>query len=353
MENKPVETFKPDLFGDYWTFSQVWNKSLEEREERPMRARDNLWASELGKSPVDIFLKLKGEALTNPPNARSMRKFEAGNVFEWIVGLVLTRAGILQVDQKWVSYQYPGLLEVTGKADFIAGGMPDFKKAREEISALKLPDVFERGFKNIINHFEQNYKQGLHTKVLEVKSLSAFMYDSLERTGKASKIHRLQCYHYLKSLNIERGDVVYICRDDLRMMEVPVYLNSEVEQEYKSEIEKITAYVRADEMPPLEKPIVFDDDLKKFAKNFNVAYSGYLTKLYGIENQAAFDERYIKVVDQWNRVLTRIKQGKDMTDKNKAVLDDIRAAGFDPDKLIADFAPEPEEERSENLAKFG
>lgn len=351
MEDKPIETFKPDLFGDYWSFGQVWNKSLEEREERPMRARNNLWASELGKSPVDIFLKLKGEPLTNPPNARSMRKFEAGNVFEWIVGLVLTRAGILQEDQKWVSYQYPGLLEVTGKADFIAGGMPDFKKAREEISALKLPDVFERGFKNIIAHLETNYKNGLHTKVLEVKSLSAFMYDSLERTGKASKIHRLQCFHYLKSLGVERGDVVYICRDDLRMMEVPIWLNSEVEQEYKEEIEKISAFVLANEMPPLEKCLVFDQDLGKFAKNFNVAYSGYLTKLYGFKDQADFDDKYIKVVGQWNRVMSRIKQGKDMTDKNKLVLEDIRSHGYDPDKLIADFTPEPEEE--EKVVKFG
>lgn len=338
-----------NLFGEYWTFTQVWNKSLEEREERPVKPRSNLWASELGKSPVDIYLKLKGEVPTNPPNARSMRKFEAGNVFEWIVGLVLTRAGILQEGQKWVSYQYPGLLEVTGKADFIAGGMPDFKKAREEISALKLPDVFERGFKNIIDHFEQNYKNGLHTKVLEVKSLSAFMYDALERTGKASKIHRLQCYHYLKSLNIERGDVVYICRDDLRMMEIPVLLNSEVEEEYKAEIELISGYYQRDEMPPLEKPIVFDKDMKKFAKNFNVAYSGYLTKLYGIENQAQFDDKFVKIVDQWNRVLTRIKQGKDMTDKNKLVLEDVRSAGFDPEQIIKDFTPEPEEEVSNGL----
>jgi hypothetical protein len=339
-----IKTGGGELFGDFWTFGSVWNKSLEEREERPVRPRDHLWASELGKSPVDIFLKLKGEPLTNPPNARSMRKFEAGNIWEWIVGMVLTRAGILLQAQEWVSYQYPGLLEVTGKADFIAGGTPDFDKAKREIDSIGLPDVFKRAFKNIVAHLESNYPNGLHTKVLEVKSLSAFMYDGLERTGKASKIHRLQTYHYLKSKGIERGDVVYVCRDDCRMMEIPVYLNSEVEQEYKDEIATISHYVKMDQMPKLERPIVFDKDLKKFAKNFNVAYSGYLTKLYGFKDQAEFDDRYQPMSEKWNRVLGRVKTGKPMTAANKVYLAEMTAAGFDVDSIIQEFTPDEAEE---------
>lgn len=343
MTDKPIEG-QSDLFGDYWTFSQVWNKSLEEREERPMRKRNNLWASELGKSPVDIYLKMRGEVPTNPPNARSLRKFEAGNIWEWIVGMVLTRAGILVSSQEWVSYQYPGLLEVTGKSDYIAGGIPDFPKARREIEEVGLPDVFKRGFKNIIDHLEKNYPNGLHTKVIEVKSLSAFMYDALERTGKASKIHRLQLYHYLKAKNFQRGDVVYVCRDDCRMMEIPVYLDSEVEKEYKAEIEKFSKYHNQDEMPPLEKPIVFDEDMQKFAKNFNVAYSAYLTKLYGMRDQAEFDDYYSPISERWNRVMGRVKAGSTMTVKNLAVIEEIRSAGFNVDEIVEKLAPLPEEE---------
>lgn len=334
------------MIDNYWTFGHVWNKSLEEREEREMVPRSRLWASELGKSPVDIFLKLKGEKLTNPPNARSMRKFEAGNVWEWIVGLVLLRAGILQSQQDWVMFQYPDqMLPVSGKIDFLAGGKPDFAKARKAVDEFSLPDVFNRAFKNIIAHFEKNYKNGLVTKVLEIKSLGSFMYDSLERTGKASKIHRLQCFHYLKCTGIKRGDVVYICRDDCRMMEIPVYLEDKAqEKEYYDEIKKISEYFYRDEMPPLESPIVWDDDLQKFAKNFNVAYSGYLTKLYGFKDQAEFDDIYQPTTERWNRVLGRVKRGDKMTAKNLEVLEEIRKAGYDTDNLVKKLVPDPDEE---------
>lgn len=335
---------KKDSSGDYWNFSSIWNKSLEEREERPVVARNHMWASELGKSPIDVYLKMKGTVQTNPPNPRSLRKFEAGNIWEWIVKLVLLRAGVLQEQQTRVEHQYPDLLQVTGKIDFIAGGMPDFEKAKEEIEALDMPEVFTRAFENIVASFKEKYPNGLTTKVLEVKSVSAFMYDAMERTGRASQIHRLQCYHYLKSTGIERGDVVYICKDDCRMMEIPVYLGSEVEDEYRGFIEKVSGYVQKGEQPPLEKPIVWSEDLKKFATNFNVAYSGYLTMLYGFKDQMAFDEKYKPIVERWNRVLGRIKRGDKITDKNLAVLDEMKNEGFDSDRLVQEFYGELQEE---------
>lgn len=322
-----------------WHFSAVWNKALEQTEERIPQPRNNIWASELGKAKVDIYLKMRGEIPTNPPNARSLRKFEAGNLFEWIVGLVLKRAGILQEAQKWVSYQYPGLLQVTGKIDYIAGGTPDFEAAHQELERMELPKMFYRGFEAIMNHLKTNHPGELPSKPLEIKSLSAYMYDALERTGKALRIHRLQETHYLKSENKKSGGIVYICRDDMRMMEIPVILNSATEEEYRAEIEAISNYHGRDEMPPLEQPLVWDDDLKKFAKNFNVAYSGYLTKLYGLKDQAEFDDKYQPTSERWNRVLGRVKTGKKMTDKNLAVLEEIKDAGFDVDKLVAEIEP--------------
>src|SRR5258708_20285530 len=102
----------------HWGLATAWNASLIDTEERELKVRDNLWASELGKAPIDVWLKMHGTKPTNPPNARSLRKFEAGNVFEWIVSLILKRAGILRESQKWSSFQYPGLLKVTGKPHF-------------------------------------------------------------------------------------------------------------------------------------------------------------------------------------------------------------------------------------------
>lgn len=317
-----------------WGFAMAWNKALEQVEERPLTKRAHMWASELGKSPVDIWLKLNGTPLTNPPNARSLRKFEAGNVFEWIVSLVLKRAGILKESQKWMSHQYPGLVEVTGKADFIAGGRAKKDDAVEAIGELGLPNVFIKGGTQILEYLES--LGDLEEMPLEVKSVSSFMFESLEKNNSASKIHRLQLTHYLKAMGYSKGRIVYICRDDLRMMEFVVYLET-AEPEYKHFIEDMTKHLASSERPPLEQKIVFDNDLGKFAKNFNVAYSGYLTLLYGFKDQKEFDDIHTPVVARWNRVMGRIKNGDKMTPKNLEVIAEMRLGGFEPDQLVEKF----------------
>lgn len=331
-----------------WGFTKVWNESLERKSDRPMKVRNNLWASELGKAPIDLWLKMKGTEPTNPPNARSLRKFEAGNIWEWIVKLILIRAGILQDQQKWLSFQYPGLLEVTGKLDFIAGGKPDWNLANAAIDKMAtdmvLPETISRGARDIIAHFAMNYPNGLASKILEVKSVSSFMFDSMERSGRSSANHRKQNFHYLKATGMKRGDIVYVCRDDCRMMEFPVLNPSPVEDEYRGDIELLTGYMERNEQPPLEKLIVFDEDLKKFATNWNVGYSGYLTMLYGFKDQREYDEKFRPMAERWNRVMGRVKAKKKMTAKNDAAMAEIREYGFDLDKILNDFLPAPEDE---------
>ena len=319
--------------GDVWGISRVWNASLIDKAERKTEPRDHLWASELGKSPIDLYLKLKGVEPTNLPNDRSKRKFEAGNIFEWIVGLILLRAGILRESQKWVSYQYPGLLEVTGKADYIAGGKPDYDKAREELNGLLLPEVFMRAGSSIIDYLEVHHPDGLIEQPIEVKSVSSFMFEAMLATNKPLYNHAIQLYHYIKACQYEYGTLVYICRDDLRMAEFVVKDEPETEEKYRTAIETITDYYNRDEQPPLEKAIVWDTELKKFAKNFNIGYSMYLTKLYGFKDQAEFDDKYTSIVEGFNRVITRIKDGKDMTENNKEKIGYMTEIGFDIEEI--------------------
>lgn len=327
-----------------WSFIDAWNKSIPNNKEREIVPRDYIYASELGKAPIDIFLRMKGIKPTNPPNDRSRRKFEAGNVWEWIVRLILVRAGILQKSQEPVSFQYEGLQRVSGRLDFVAGGKPDYEKALKEIEALDLPDVFLRGFENIIKYLQENYPDGLDSRVLEVKSVSAFMFNGLEANNKSSKNHRLQNFHYLKSLGMREGSIVYVCRDDCRMLEVPVFNPSFVEEEYKEEIEKISRAYQTDTQPDPEKPIIFDEDTQKFSKNWKIAYSDYLTMIYGFKDQKEFDDKYIGMVSKWNRVIGRIKKGDKMTPKNEETIKEIREAGYDIDEIIKKFSVVAEEE---------
>src|ERR1041385_2362178 len=137
-----------------WSLASMWNEALDKTVEREVVARDRLYASELGRSDIDIWLKLKGEIPSNPPNARSFRKFHAGDLYEWFVFLVLKKCGILISKQTPVKTQMEGCLVVSGKLDFMAGGMPDFDKGQKRIDELteelELPPFFKQITENLI-----------------------------------------------------------------------------------------------------------------------------------------------------------------------------------------------------------
>lgn len=331
-----------------YNFAAVWNEALLQRDEPEPKPRQFIRASELGSARVDIFLKMKGEKPSNPPNARSLRKFEAGHIWEWIASLILHRAGILEEQQTEVRHRYPGLLEVVGHPDFVCNGCPKVEFAELEVNALPLPEVFLRSGRAIVKHMiavrDSTIVRDVESRrVIEFKSCSAFMFDARERKQCASMNHRLQLYHYLKGLGLPYGEIVYVCKDDCRMMEFVVQCPSSLEESYKSEIVALTDAMVHDMRPPMEKEIVFDADIGKFAANWKVAYSQFLTKLYGFKDQAAFDDKNKPVVARWNRVLGRMARKDKMTPKNQSAIAEMRAAGFDPDELVIAFAGEGEE----------
>lgn len=313
-----------------WSFYNLWNDSLEDRKEKELTPRNHMWAGELGGSYIDRYLKMKAVKPSNPLNPRSLRKFEAGNIWEAIVKYVLTRAGILISHQEWLKYQYPTLLNVTGKLDFVAGGKPDYEKAISVIDAEFgwLPPFINRATKNIILTLQIKYPEGLEEIILEVKSCSSFMFENYEK-GTASLNHKLQLFHYLKAKPKDEGHITYICKDDARMIEIGIFNPSPVEEEYKKDIEQMTYFINKDERPPLENFIVFDKDFGKFSANYKVGYSQYLTMLYGLKDQFEFDNKYKPIVERWNRVLGRIEKGEKMTENNLQAIEEIKQAGFD------------------------
>lgn len=312
-----------------WTLSKIWNESLNQNEVRPVEARDRMWASELGKADIDIYLKMMGTEMTNPPNARAMRKFEAGNIWEWIMELVLRRCGIYKGSQEYLQTQIPNCIPVTGKLDFVAGGKVDYSQADILLGELKLPEMFTRAIKNTLEYFKNEYPDGLEEKILEIKSVSSFGFDKVERTGKPLAGHDLQLFHYLRNKKKD-GAIVYICRDDARMIEIFIsHEDEELNRQYETKINRVSDFYSKKEQPPLEPIIIFDEIDKKFSKNFSVEYSSYLTMLYGFTDQTAYDDSVSPTVARWNRVLTRIKNEDKMTDDNKEALAEMSENGFD------------------------
>ncbi|MEW6687265.1 MAG: hypothetical protein AB1393_13850 [Candidatus Edwardsbacteria bacterium] len=317
-----------------WSFAQVWNKSLEREEEGEIRPRQKIWASELDKAYVDRWLKMKGVLPTNLPNARSRRKFEAGNMLEWIVKMVLKRAGILQSNQKWTEYQYEGLLPVSGKLDFVAGGQPDWEKTLQEIELLGLPEFFNQATHQIIKHLK-GLNRELERIIIEVKSCSTYMYDRYESFGlESTKGHVMQTFHYLKAENMPEAHLVYICKDDLRMLEFSIMNPSQYENWYKQDIEEMTEYYNSDVLPPLEPEIIFNEDTGRFSTNWKVEYSTYLTKLYNYKEPTDYRERWNKTIAQWNRTLRRCVEDKKMTDLNLQTIKEIEMMFPDFDEFV-------------------
>lgn len=324
-----------------WSFGKIWNKSVERgRPERPFKARETLWASELGGAMIDRYLKFLGEKPSNPPNLRSRRKFEAGNIWESILGLVLKRAGILLEEQGWVKYQYPKLLPVTGRKDFVAGGKPDWEKAKAQIAELEeekiFPEFITRATSDLVDNLSEQHPNGLKKIILEIKSLSSFMFERYDALQTADTRHKMQLFHYLKADNLSEGHIVYVSKDDCRLLEIGVINPGPIEVDYKKDIEKFSWYVFKGEQPPKEKEIVFQPEIFKFSQNYKVGYSNYLTKLYGYKDQMEFETKYRPITARWNRVLNRFINNENITANNLEVVKEIEQAGFDFTKIVFD-----------------
>lgn len=284
---------------------------------------------------IDRYLKMNGVQPSNPPNARSLRKFQAGHLWEFILSLVLKRAGILIEQQGWLEYKYPGMLSVTGKLDFLAGGAPDWARARADTGALDLPEFISIATRAIIDHLESVYgNETLKTIVLEAKSVSSFMMDRYEVLGHPAPNHRCQIFHYLKAKGLSEGHLVYVCKDDCRILELGVFNPSHVETEYKKDLEQITYYIQNQVEPRKEEEVLFDGETLSFRSNWAIEYSNYLTKLYGYEEPIHYREKWDKPVAAMNRVYKRCVTGAKMTDLNLKVIESARKYFGNWDDLV-------------------
>ncbi len=149
--------------------------------------------------------------------------------------------------------------------------------------------------------------------------------DMMEKTEKPIKHHRLQLFHYMKGLGLN-GELVYICKDDLRMMCFQYEPSEELEQEYLADISIMTHYFTANTRPPLERPIVVEDG--KFKKNFGIEYSNYLKFLYDFDEPRDYADSVKSQVARWSRVIARYAKGDKITQKNEEVRAEIEKAGY-------------------------
>lgn len=337
------------ILGHQWRVDSIWNEALVAIPERPLQKRDYIWASELGGSFIDRFLKMNAHPMTNPPNDRSKRKFSAGHIWEWIIGMVLTSTGILKRKQLKTEVQLPGLLKVTGRCDFIAGGDVDWDKAAFQVGEIKklldvsiseMPPIVLYSIDRIIAEFKKNFSnKPLEEVILESKSVSSFMSERLQKTGKPMDHHVLQILHYMIPNKLP-GNLFYVCKDDCITQQFRVEANRPLLGLYKKDVEQMTGYLNSGtkpylkRLPPKEKELLFDPEMYRFQTNFRVEYSSYLKYLYNYDTPEAYRNRWTRSAMAWNRVIKRLAQGKSATPSNKKYMDEMDDAFPDWEKYM-------------------
>lgn len=309
---------------DGWSVSNIWKDAVR-GESRELKVRDNIWASELGGSFIDRYLKMKATPYSNTISDETYGKFFMGVNIEYIIKRVFLLAGILQQEEGYSEHQYQRLLRVSGRFDMLVGGNPDWERARASINDSNVLFPREKQVAlSIIDTFQAGLPDYLEEYIVEVKTAGVRVFDRYAQTEAPNLHHALQCYHYLVSNGIKQGRIWYLCREDGRMLEFPIYLGGKFESQYKSDIVKMTEILARDSQPNPEPLVSFVPEVGKFQKNWRVEYSPYLTLVYGYEKASDYREAWEKRVGKWNRVLGRCVKGDKMTAKNIDVIADAK-----------------------------
>lgn len=165
--------------------------------QRSPRKPQSWYASSLGICPTGAYLKRQGEEPDEKLDARTLRVFSMGNQIEdWIGNLLRASPELYVEEQVRVESKRFG---VTGYTDFV------------------------------ISHINNKNEK----KVYEVKSKNSRAFWWMDKKGQgANRQHMYQTWLYMYELRIKEGNVIYISKDDMSILEYPVYLNDiELEEE--------------------------------------------------------------------------------------------------------------------------
>ena len=322
-----------------WSLEKVWNEAAKSTQ-RPLVPRDYIYASELMYPKVDRFLKMRAVPYTTPPNDRSLRKFFCGRVWEYIVKNVLLTCGLyINEEVKADCTPYNSSLPIHGRLDFLCGGKVNKEEAMENAAAHHLPEFLMGIAENIVSFYDG---KDLERRVVELKSVSMYAFEYVEKRGKALDTHTAQGYHYSRHAELP-AVVDYISKDTSLLAEFDI--NDDTEAAYKDDIEQMSFYFLKGEMPPVEPLSMFDPSVAKFSKHLGVEYSPYLSMLYGFANPDEYRRAVEPVVKRWNNALTRYAAaemgattptGKPIviSQKNKDVRQEIMLAGYNFSELL-------------------
>lgn len=170
-------------------FMQLVNEAVS--EEREKKEQTAWWPSGFGSCPTGRYLARKGEQSTGF-DVRTLRIFSVGSLFEtWL----------LDAFEKRAKEMYPEIV-IDRQAWFVDNDLNVRGKADMKIELADFSRLFE------------------------VKSMHSNSFHWMKKKGENGKLHhRMQLWIGLRTLNIPRGELVYISKDDLTVYQYQVFLD--------------------------------------------------------------------------------------------------------------------------------
>jgi len=169
---------------DKFSFQTLVNDAIEkEQNERDDYEQTSWHPSALGSCLTAAYLK-RVEGLEEEFDTRTLRVFKVGKQHEDWVEELLEQSGV-DFDRE-VSVEIPEW-NVSGRVDIVVNGMP-----------------------------------------IELKSKHSRAFWHMNKKNKgANDHHKMQLWTYLKSLDKPEGRIVYISKDDLSILEYPIFLEDD------------------------------------------------------------------------------------------------------------------------------
>jgi len=271
---KSIEQMHNEKQAEKLIIQEIWNKELETFKREP-KERNYISASDLGKSYLDRWLKMKGIPETNPFEPRIMRIFSAGEQFHWLIRKVFEKIGLLINAEQMVKIPTTEkTLTVIGYYDLLIGGKVDKQKGLEAIKSYEFSPFIEQRAISLLNFFAEEYPNGFEPVICENKSVHSNAFWGFQE-GK-----------------------------------------EKIEKSWNKDIETISKYFLENIEPPKEPDMVFDETKKKWVANWKVERSPYLTRITGCKDKNEWLKRVkeqikeIKTAEKEEKILNTLKEDK-------------------------------------------
>jgi hypothetical protein len=215
--------------------------------------KDKWYVTDGGKCLGGAYFARKGLKPTNPPDARAFRTMKLGELVEQVIVEQMER-GLFPLMEKGEvddiitqDYLLDDKLHVGGRSDILV------------ISKKYLPLLYE------------------------VKSIHSKGFWWLAKSNNKPHDHYVaQINWYLKRYReIYPGiqaRLLYVSRDDMSVLEIPVEYNEEIANISEDKFRSLNEAWEKDILPPVEPPVVFNQDRGKYDVNFKAKWCWYHDK---------------------------------------------------------------------------